>query len=321
VIFEKKMVALVRGATNSRHDDTGDVFYYSPADFEGLLSEKFDFVGESGQTLAGAVYYMGERSAERLVIFDHGMGAGYRAYMQEIVMLTKSGFTVLTYDHTGCRDSEGEGTQGFAQSLSDLDYCIRAVKADPVLSKLSLSVVGHSWGAFSAMNISAIHKDITHVVAMSGFVSVKIMLGQFLAGPMKLFLPAAYAAEAQAVPNYVQFDARTSLRDSDAAVLLIYSDNDKTVKLSHHFELLREALSYRPKTELLLVHGKGHNPNYTAEAVAYKDAFFKALTKARKRGMLKTEEEKTAFKNSYDWAKMTEQDTELWDKIIDFLSK
>ena len=249
------------------------------------------------------------------------MGAGYRAYMQEIVMLTKSGFTVLTYDHTGCRDSGGEGTQGFAQSLSDLDYCIRAVKADPVLSKLSISVVGHSWGAFSSMNISAIHKDITHVVAMSGFVSVKIMLGQFLRGPMKLFLNAACAAEEQAVPNYVHFDARESLKASDASVLLIYSDNDKTVDPSFHFEPLRKALSNRPNTELLLLPSKGHNPNYTAEAVAYKDSFFKALTKARKRGTLKTEEEKNAFKNSYDWAKMTEQDYEVWDKIISFLCK
>ena len=320
MIFEKKIVSLLRNATNSRHDATADVFYFAPENFEGLLFDEYSFRGESGQLLSGAVYYMGERSTERLVIFDHGMGAGHRAYMKEIVMLVRAGFTVLTYDHTGCRFSEGEGTVGFAQSLSDLDYCLRSVKSDPVMKELPVSVVGHSWGGFSTMNISAIHKEITHVVAISGFVSVKIMLGQFFAGPLRFYRSRAYSAEAEAVPDYVEYDSRESLKASDAAALLIYSDDDKTVKAKNHFELLKAALSDRPKTELLLVHGKGHNPNYTEEAAKYKDAFFKELVKKRKSGTLSDDQAKQAFRDSFDWDKMTEQDQSVWDKIIGFLN-
>ena len=67
------------------------------------------------------------------------------------------------------------------------------------------------------------------------------------------------------------------------------------------------------------MNGKAHNPNYTADAVQYKDAFFAAYQRALKKKQLTTAEQKTAFKNSYDWNRMTEQDDAVWNMIFEVL--
>lgn len=321
MLFEKQIVAAYKKNLLVRHDDVGLVHYFSAADFDGLVAEPFSFKGSRGQALCGYVYYYGSISNERLVIFDHGMGAGHRAYMKEIEALARRGFAVLSYDHTGCMRSEGENVGGFAQSLCDLDFCIRAVKADPRLASLSLSVVGHSWGAFSTLNISALHTDITHIVAMSGFVSVRSMLKQFFKGPLGLYIPALYRLECENQPDYAHFDAIESLKISQARALIIHSTDDKTVSFKQHFAKMEKALAARPDTVFLKVEGKGHNPNFTEDAVKIKDAFFADLTKKVKRGYFTDEAKKAEFKASYDFWRMSEQDEALWDKIADFLGK
>ena len=213
MIFENKIKDAFKKNFLVRYDDTGLVHYFTYKDFEGLSHEEFTFVGNRGQRLVGNIYWYGEMSRERLIVFDHGMGGGHTAYMKEIVELAKRGFTVLSYDHTGCMASEGENISAISQSLADLDYCIRAIKEDARFSSCSVSVVGHSWGAFSTLNVSAIHKDITHIVAMSGFISVKDMLRQFLPGPFSLYAPAVYKMELTALPEYAEFSAIESRKN------------------------------------------------------------------------------------------------------------
>ena len=51
----------------------------------------------------------------------------------------------------------------------------------------------------------------------------------------------------------------------------------------------------------------------------YKDNFFREYQKALKKKALVTNEEKKAFKEKYDWKRMTAQDEKLWAEILDFL--
>ena len=303
-----------------RYDDTGTVHYFTAADFDGLCAEPFSFVGDKGQDLRGNIYYYGQKSSERLVVFDHGMGAGHVAYMKEIEALARRGFTVLSYDHTGCRNSGGENIGGFSQSLSDLDYCIRAVRATPGLENISLSVVGHSWGAFSALNISAIHKDITHIVAMSGFISVKEMLRQIFPGILRLYVPALYRSEKQSLPDYAAYNAIDSLKKSRAQALIVHSDDDKVSSFKRHFVKMERALKDRPDTIFAHATAKGHNPNFTEAAVRIKDAFFADLTEKTRAGYFTDEAKKEEFKAGYDFGKMSEQDEMFWDGVAGFLN-
>ena len=314
MIFEKKIAAMYRGMMYTRCDDTETVFYYSAGDFPGLSCEPYAFTAAAGHTLQGYLYSYDAPRADRLVVFDHGFGGGHRAYMKEIERLCRHGYRVLAYDHTGCMQSGGDSPNGLAQSLCDLNDCITAIKADGRFAGLSLSVMGHSWGAFSTLNITALHPEITHIVALSGFVSVGEMVNSFFSGLLRGYRKAIMALEASSNPYFSTFHAVDTLCRSDTKALLIYSDNDRLCRRKH-YDILKEGLSDRSNVTLLLVEGKGHNPNYTADAVDTLVAFTKARGRLLRKKSL-TKAEKAAFVASFDWERMTAQDDAVWEKIL-----
>lgn len=313
MLFEKQIGNIYRSNLFARQDNPNGIFYFQPEDFPGLSAHPYAFAAKAGHTLKGYFYHYADPIPGRLVVFDHGMGNGHRAYMREIATLCGKGFLVFSYDHTGCMESGGEGTGGFATSLSDLDACFRALKAEPALAGRTFSVMGHSWGGFSTMNIAALYPEITHVVSMSGFVSVEHVVGQYFGGLLKPYRKMAMELERKSNPDYVDFNAVDSLGQTKAKVLLIYSDDDATVKKEAHYDVLHEHLQGKENIRFLLVTGKDHNPGYAKDAVVYKNEFFKTFTRNMKK--LTTPENQKAFMDRYDWKRMTEQDGEVWNEI------
>ena len=320
MIFDKKIEKIYRSRMFSRQDVQPTVFYFSKDKFPGLRREPYLFFAQAGHRLQGYFYFYDAPSKERIVIFDHGMGAGHRAYMKEIELLARAGHLVFTYDHTGCVESEGSSTGGFAQSLSDLDACITSLKADGTLAGRTFSVVGHSWGAFACMNIAAFHPDVTHIVAMAGFVSVGKILEQNFTGLLKPYRKHLLTLEQQTNPIYADCRADESLRKTKAKTLLIYSADDPLIQKTYHFDLLCNALKDLENVRILLVDGKGHNPNYTVDAVRYMNSFFEILKKKQKNHELDDDKTKYAFKKSFDWDRMTAQDGKVWAEIFDTLN-
>lgn len=317
MIFEKQVLNMYRGMMHTRCDDTLTVRYFSPEDFPGLKSEAYSFEASRGHSLKGYFYEYENPIRDRLVVFDHGFGGGHRAYMKEIEMLCRHGYRVFSYDHTGCMESGGESPNGLAQSLPDLNDCIAALKADARFSGLDISVMGHSWGAFSSMNITALHPEISHVIAISGFVSVEEMIKSFFSGLLKGYRKAVLKLEVDSNPRFANFSAAESLLKSEAKTLLIYSNNDTLCRRTH-YDILKSTLSDKENVSFILLSEKGHNPNYTEDAVKLLAEFGKARAKLLKRKNL-TNEEKAEFVSSFDFDKMSEQDCELWDKIFEHL--
>ena len=319
MIFEKQIEKLYRGSMFIRNDNASGIFYFSHEDFPGLQAYPYSFPATAGHTLKGYFYCYENTIPGRVVVFDHGMGNGHRAYMREIERLAKAGFLVFSYDHTGCMESGGENTNGFAQSLNDLDACMTALEAEKALEGYTFSVMGHSWGGFSTMNISALHPKITHVVSMSGFVSVELIMNQMFSGIMKAFRGSLLSLEHRSNPAYSHFNAVESLSNTAAKVLLIYSSDDSIVSKAVHYDALHDGLSGKENIHFLLVDGKDHNPNYTADAVQYKNAFFREFTRREKKKLLSTHEQQKAFMDTFDWYRMTAQDEEVWSAVIDHL--
>lgn len=318
MIFLKQVEKIYNKQVLTRFKDYGTIYYFSEKDFPGLKKVPFAFKGAQGQKLQGYFYSYPDPIRNRLIIFEHGMGGGHRSYFREIETLAKKGYLVFSYDHTGCMESEGENTRGFSQSLSDLNCCIKALKNVESIKNFDISVMGHSWGGFSSMNIPSIHPDVSHVVSMSGFINVKEMLKQIFFN-VKGFYEYFYAIERKNNPVFSKTDTVESLKKTNTKVLIIHSADDKTVSKKKHFDVMKEALSENKNISFLLVNGKNHNPNFEGYAVAYKDEFFKTLSKKIKAHQLSTDEEKKNFVNSFDWWKMTAQDEKVWDKIFDFL--
>ena len=317
MIFEKQVVNMYKGMIHTRCDDEESVFYFHPEQFSGLKAEPHSFKASAGHTLQGWIYAYENPIPKRLIVFDHGFGGGHLAYMKEIETLCKHGFRVFAYDHTGCMRSGGASPNGLAQSLCDLNDCITMLKTEPRFAGYDLSVMGHSWGAFSTLNITALHPEISHIVAISGFVSVEEMINTFFSGIMKGYRRAVMALEQASNPDFVGYHAVESLKNSDTKALLIYSENDQMCR-RNHYDILNAALSQKENIKLLLVQNKGHNPNYTEDAVGYLGTFSKARGKLLRKKKL-TAKEKAAFVASFDWERMTKQDDAVWSVIFEHL--
>ena len=308
---------IYRDAVFKRADEKDAVFYFTHKDFENLNCVEFPFSSSDGHLLQGYFYSYPDCINDRLIIFDHGMGSGHTGYMKEIEKLASHGFLVFAYDHTGCMKSGGETTGGFVQSLKDLNDAINTLRKTEEYKNIDISVIGHSWGAFSTMNICALHPEISHIVALSGFISVESFMKQNLGA----FYKKIFTEEEELNPVLINYNACESLAKTEAHTLIIHSDDDKMVRCVSSFDVLQKELSHKKNIYFLKVNKKNHNPNYTLEAVEYKDDFFFEYRKAMKRNIFKTTEEKHAFRDKFDWNRMTQQDEDIWNIIFETLDK
>ena len=315
MIFENKVLGIYKGMAYSRCDDNGTAYYFSAKDFPGLQCEEYEFTATAGHRLQGYVYSYASPNPERLVVFDHGMGGGHLSYMKEIEKLCSRGVTVFAYDHTGCMQSGGENTGGMAQSLCDLSDCLNTIKNDPRFAGMDISVMGHSWGGFAAMNICALHPEVSHIVALAGFVSVERLVESFFGGALRGYRRAVMELERGSNPEFVEYDAARSLAQTKAKVLLCYSEDDPRCSKKAHYDVLHAALSGMENIRLLLVKDRAHNPNYTEAAVKYLGEYVAELTRRTKKKLLQTPEQRAQFVAQWDWDAMTAQNEAVWEEI------
>ena len=318
MIFEKIIVNTFKKMMHIRCDNLGVAYYFSNKDFPGLNKIPYQFKSSKGHMLQGYIYNYDNPIENKVVVFEHGFGGGHESYMKEIEKLCQAGFKVFAYDHTGCMESGGDTPNGMAQSLCDLNDCIENIK-NKLFKDYDIYVIGHSWGGFSTLNISSIHSEIKKVVVMSGFVSVEMIINDFFDGGLKAYRKAIMKLETESNPYFSRFNGVDSLKNSNVEALLIYSDNDTLVKSNTQYQVLYDELKDRPNTKFMLVNDKGHNPNYTKDAVMYLNEYTAAKTKLLKKKKLKTEKARLEFVNSFDWNKMTQQDEEVWNQIINHL--
>ncbi len=313
MLFHKKVEEIYRARVFVRCDDTGRVKYFGVEDFPSLRAEPYAFMTEKGNRLRGWFYSYENADKKRLIIFAHGLGGGHRSYMKEIEKLASHGYRVFAYDNTGCMASEGERTGGLSQSLADLRDCLTALKADPQVDMADYAVMGHSWGGYATMNIAACHPDVKCLVALAGFVSVGMMVKQSFPGILSLYRKHIMALERESNPTTYHLAATDTLAKTTARVLLLHSEDDETVSYKLHFGALKEALAGKENITLLTVKDRGHNPNYTPDAVVLKKEMSHELEHLP--GGI-TEEQKAAFRASFDWDKITEQDDAVWEQIF-----
>ncbi len=318
MLFQKKVEEIYRSRVFSRCDDTGRVKYFVPEDFPGLEAESYTFPTKKGDTLQGWFYSYPRADKKRLIVFAHGLGGGHRSYMREIERLCQNGYRVFSYDNTGCMMSGGAHAGGLSQSLSDLDDCLTALKRDPAVDMCDYAVMGHSWGGYATMNIAALHPDVKCLVGFAGFVSVEMMVRESFPHVLGLYRKHIMQVERESNPETVTLDATKTLANTQARVLLFHSEDDPTVSYKRHFGALKKALDGKENITLVTVKSRKHNPNYTVDAVAYKQGLYAELKKLPAE---MTDDEKTAFRDAFDWVRMTEQDACVWDEVFKFLEK
>lgn len=300
----------------NRYDDDKIIFYYSYKDFPGLQAQPVEFKTPQGYLIKGNIYFYENHDKDDLVIFCHGLGGGHRSYMREIELICSRGYEVLAYDNVGCWESEGENIRGLSEAVNDLVCCMDFLAGSYNLKDRKLHIIGHSWGGYAAGNIlNYRRKNIKSVTVISGFASVNTIIFGGYGGKMKIFKNAILRFERKANPNYADSCSVDAFKDTKAKVLLIHSKDDPVCAIACGMDYVRPRVD-NPNVTYLEVEGKFHNPNYTADAVAYMQQSFGEYQALLKQKKLRTYEEKKAFMNLRDFRRMTNQDPEVWSAIF-----
>ena len=324
LLISKLILNMVFG---KRCEENPKLKYYTADDFEGLNAKPIEFKSNKGQTLRGNIYTNKEiKECKGLIVFVHGMGGGHLSYTTEINTFAKAGFIVIGYDNTGTFSSEGKNLRGFFQSVNDLNYALKFIENDKDLSKYPVSLVGHSWGAYTATQVLQFNHNIKSVVAMSGFNSSAKIVCDSAKNETNMNLN--FLKPFITIINFLTFGKRgiknTSavLKNTEVPVLLLHGEVDTSVLIQNSPISNKELLSQKPNIKVVIYEKRFHNVYQTKQSEEYLNNTFGELSKLSKiyKGKI-PEEEANKIYNNIDYKKMTEEDAEVMNTIIKFIEE
>lgn len=294
-----------RAAFGSRCDKNPLLRYFTGADFG--LSEEIYEIASVGKTcrIRAALYKKGEPSRDALVIFCHGMGPGHIAYTTEIAYFCSLGYAVLAPDYEGCNLSDGKSIKSLKSGAVAAEAAVKFARRELKAEKVYL--VGHSWGAYSAL-VASSQVKADKVVAMSApdkptkviYSALSSRTNKFLAKLLYPFVSMVCGGKSSAA----------CAEKSGAPVLLVHGENDEDVPRGN-------AAFYKAEGEnikKLLVKDRAHNPYNTVAA----EARLKELT-GNLRRVGSGDVPKEYFEN-FDFSAATEEDVAVMGEISRFLS-
>lgn len=285
------------------------VNYYKPSDFQGLNVQKWQFnLGK--ETLCGEIYSY-ENANKGIVVFAHGMWSGMISYTQEMEYFARCGYKVFGFNYEGTDTSSGKNTRCLANSLRCLDAAVNYIKTNYKEEKIF--VCGHSWGGFATVNITKFHPDLAAVCGLAPFPSPKIAYKNLMPKPLMILVPFLLVIERIKSGSYATVSAANTLQKTTVPTLIVHSKDDYLLNFDTTTKVLQQTIK-NDKVEYLIVNNKGHNPDYTEDAVEYMKT-----TSAK----LKTlpDSQKAEYKKSLDYHRMGALDQSVMNKIIDFFNK
>ena len=290
-------------AFGSRYEKNPFLKYFTADDFN-LSAQPVTL--EKG--LKGFIYSKDDiPQKNKLIIFCHGMGPGHIAYTTEIAYFCNFGFPVLAVDSRGCNFSEGKNLKGM---YSGVQTAIAAIDFAKEKGYNDINLVGHSWGAYSALCASAKRK-VNKVVAISAPISPSITMAE---GAVNMgALPRPLVAVIRPfwwMVNFFKYGANGNsssakcAKKSGTPTLLIHGDKDKVVTL-------KKSAFNRAKGQHLtkfLAEGKAHNPYNTENAETQLAVLSEKLKKNEYTDIMQ-----------FDFKAATEEDEEVMQKILNFI--
>lgn len=293
----------------SRHDKNPLLKYYTAADF-GLFAKQVDISCVKNEYIRGVIYKNeGVTPKNELIIFCHGMGPGHIAYTTEIAYLCNLGYTVLAPDYYGSGLSDGKNLKS---NLSALNGVISSIYyAEENLNFDKTYLIGHSWGAYSAL--CAAHKTgiVDGVIAISApDKSEKIMRSSLRDRMPKFFANLLYPFLCIACGGESAGKAAEQVSPK-IPILLIHGEKDPLVSL----QISAFSAANGEHITKYLAKGKRHNPYNTIAAEKKLSELLKGMSKYKKG------EVGEDFFKTFDFAAATEEDGEVMEQISNFLSR
>lgn len=308
---------------SKRCDGDENLKYLKAKNFDNLNARPVDFKSDKGQTLNGFLYSNAKVDTYKaLVVFSHGMGAGHLAYTTEINFFAQKGYLVLAYDNTGTCASEGNKINGFAQGIIDLKFALEFVKERDDLKDMPIILAGHSWGAYSVCNVSAIVEDtsIKGIVAFSPFNSMNKLIRDIAKSQTKVNL--SILSPFFDLINLIKFGKTGVLRTCDTInsnsipTLVMHGGNDMQVTIKNSPVGRPNRIKDNENARTVLYESKFHNVYLAKDAEQYlNDTFAKIATLGKN-----TPEAYEVYQN-IDYALITKEDLNVMETAVSFMEE
>ena len=293
-----------------RYDKDEAIPYFDHTDFPGLVCEPGTFNNTDNVQISYFIYYYPDYKKDKLIIFCPGMGPGHTAYLAEIETLCKAGYRVLTIDYTGCGSSGGEKMDSINAPTRDVIELLDLIKPAE-----ELMLVGHSLGGYTALNVINIREDIKKAVVISGFISISDEMIGFV--KFRLLANRIKRYEKKLSPKFGNIDNVKYIAKTTDKLLWIHSTDDPMVNYKYNAGKVEKAGN--PNVNLITVNNKRHNPQYSYEALRTMNAWIGGYNKLVSEKQLNTLEERKSYFADKPIAQMTEQDPDIFNKIIRFI--
>lgn len=293
-----------------RFDKDEAIPYLSYKDYPGLNYQEYSFHNSLNTEIKYFIYNYDNPIKDKVVLFCHGIGPGHSAYLAEIEMLCKHGYKVLTLDYTGCGLSSGETMYSMNAPTRDVIDLLNHLNI-----KNEIILVGHSLGAYTALNVINKASFIHKAVIISGFIDLKYEAKTL--AKLNMFANEILKYEKQINPEYFGIDNISYLKTTSDKLLFIQSIDDYIVDYGTG---LKEVESYHnPNITCVREENKKHNPTYTKEAVELMTNTINGyMSLLNNKKHVSLEERKAYFKDitAFD---MTTQDEKITKIIITFI--
>lgn len=297
--------------------------YLKAKNFDNLNARPVDFKSNKGQTLNGFIYSNAKVDTYKaLVVFSHGFGAGHLAYTTEINYFAQKGYLVLAFDNTGTCASEGDKINGFAQGIIDLKHALDFVKSKEELKDMPVILVGHSWGAYSVCNVSAIAKDIEikGIVAFSPFNSMNKLIRDIAKSKTKVNL--SILSPFFDLINLIKFGKTGVLRTCDTInsnsipTLVMHGGNDMQVTIKNSPVGKPNRIKDNENARTVLYESKFHNVYLAKDAEQYLNDIF-----AKIESLGKNSPEAYEVYQNIDYALITKEDLNVMETAVSFMEE
>lgn len=293
-----------------RFDKDLAIPYYSYQDFPNLKCVEQQFNNSKGIEISYFVYSYDNYNKDKIIIFCPGIGPGHTAYLSEIDYLCQAGYKVVTLDYTGCGASKGDNLMSTNQPTRDVIELINLLNL-----KEEIVIVGHSLGAYTALNVINLVPSIHKAVIISGFVDISSEMMGF----MKLRLLSNFVKryEKKIDPVYGKINNWKYLKKTTDDLLFIHSTDDPMVNYKYNTGKVIKIKN--PHLTVKTVENKKHNPNYSLEALNFMNQSMGGYFQLINEGKLTTLEERKQYFEDKPISKMTEQDDQIMGIILDFI--
>ena len=273
-------------------------------DFKNMQYKDFCFYSKKS-ILRGRFYFKDNLENNNLIVFCHGYGAGHEAYLTEIDYYINKGFTCIGFDYSGCKLSDGL-TSHFGASVQNLNSLYNYLEEIDFIKDKNLYLWGHSWGAYTALIGSKLAK-VKKVVAFCPFNKPQNLIekqsGKFIKGFSKFLIPFRWIFYKVKYGKNTNEASYKTINKTLKPALIIFGEKDQVIgKINYNFN---------KNVTTILCKDKAHNPYNSVQAEEYLNQTISEFYTCK---------DKLEFLSKVDYKKITEQDLDILQKTIDFLS-